>query len=97
MAQPERPVIDGFVPSKPPSNEGFKNKFLRKMQENPFVPIGCLATAGALTYGLISFKQGKTQQSQLLMRTRIIAQGFTVAAIMVGVVMTAMKPRTGPQ
>ncbi|NP_001087828.1 HIG1 hypoxia inducible domain family member 2A S homeolog [Xenopus laevis] len=89
MAQPE---IEGFTPSTYDS-EGFKSKFIRKVKENPFVPIGCLATAGALTYGLISFKQGKTRQSQLLMRTRILAQGFTVAAIMVGVVMTAMKPR----
>ncbi|MEE6479882.1 hypothetical protein FKM82_012402 [Ascaphus truei] len=97
MALPDSPVIEGFTPSTYKDDEGFKNKFLRKIQENPFVPIGCLATAGALTYGLISFKQGNTQRSQMLMRTRIIAQGFTVAAIMVGVVMAAMKSRAGPQ
>ncbi|KAE8614951.1 hypothetical protein XENTR_v10008363 [Xenopus tropicalis] len=94
MAHPE---IEGFTPSSTYGDEGFKSKFIRKVKENPFVPIGCLATAGALTYGLISFKQGKTQQSQLLMRTRILAQGFTVAAIMFGVVMTAMKPRITPK
>ncbi|XP_053575803.1 HIG1 domain family member 2A, mitochondrial [Bombina bombina] len=96
MAQPETPMIEGFTPSIH-REEGFKNKFLRKVRENPFVPIGCLATAGALTYGLISFKQGKTRQSQLLMRSRILAQGFTVVAIMVGVFMAAAKPHSGPQ
>ncbi|CAH2277409.1 HIG1 domain family member 2A, mitochondrial [Pelobates cultripes] len=94
MAQSNPPMIDGFTPSSPTLKEGFKGKFVRKVKENPFVPLGCLATAGALTYGLISFKQGKTRQSQLLMRARILAQGFTVAAIMVGVAMTAMKPRS---
>ncbi|KAM4678075.1 HIG1 domain family member 2A, mitochondrial [Discoglossus pictus] len=96
MAHPEAPVIEGFIPTMH-REEGFKNKFIRKVKENPFVPIGCLATAGALTYGLISFKQGKTRQSQLLMRSRILAQGFTVAAIMVGVFMTATKPNEGPK
>ncbi|CDQ93448.1 unnamed protein product [Oncorhynchus mykiss] len=41
---------------------------MRKSKENPFVPIGCLGTAGALMYGVRAFKQGKTRQSQLLMK-----------------------------
>ncbi|XP_051871130.1 HIG1 domain family member 2A, mitochondrial [Pristis pectinata] len=85
------PAIEGFTPVPKPSEEGFRDKFIRKTKENPFVPIGMLGTAGALTYGLIAFKHGKTRQSQLLMRARIFAQGFTVAAILVGVVTTAMK------
>ncbi|XP_026993887.1 HIG1 domain family member 2A, mitochondrial [Tachysurus fulvidraco] len=89
----EPPVIDGFTPLPRPSEEGFKDKFIRKTKENPFVPIGCLGTAGALLYGLRAFKQGKTRQSQLLMRTRIFAQGFTVVAIVVGVAATALKSR----
>ncbi|XP_053507151.1 HIG1 domain family member 2A, mitochondrial [Ictalurus furcatus] len=87
------PVIDGFTPLSRPREEGFKDKFIRKTKENPFVPIGCLGTAGALIYGLRAFKQGKTRQSQLLMRTRIFAQGFTVVAIIVGVAAAALKPR----
>ncbi|XP_060693116.1 HIG1 domain family member 2A, mitochondrial [Hemiscyllium ocellatum] len=85
------PDIEGFTPLSKPKEEGFQEKFIRKTKENPFVPIGMLGTAGALTYGLIAFKHGKTRQSQLLMRARIFAQGFTVAAILVGVVATAMK------
>ncbi|KAJ8282722.1 hypothetical protein COCON_G00052410 [Conger conger] len=87
------PVIEGFNPLSRQKEEGFKEKFMRKAKENPFVPIGCLGTAGALTYGLIAFKHGKTRQSQLLMRARILAQGFTVVAIIVGVVATAIKPK----
>ncbi|KAM4039837.1 HIG1 domain family member 2A, mitochondrial [Anomaloglossus baeobatrachus] len=93
MAQPQPPVIEGFVPTPFMEKEQFSSKFSRKVKENPFVPLGCLATAGVLTYGLIAFKQGKTRQSQLLMRARILSQGFTVAAIMVGVVMAAVKTR----
>ncbi|XP_067852474.1 HIG1 domain family member 2A, mitochondrial [Heptranchias perlo] len=87
------PVIEGFTAVPKPREEGFQDKFIRKTKENPFVPIGMLGTAGALTYGLIAFKHGKTRQSQVLMRARIFAQGFTVAAILVGVVATAMKSR----
>ena len=52
---------------------------------------GCLGTAAALTYGLRSFYQGKTRQSQLLMRGRIAAQGFTVVALIFGAVATQLK------
>ena len=44
-------------------------------------------------YGLRAFKQGKTRQSQMLMRGRIFAQGFTVVAIIFGVFTTALKPK----
>ncbi|NXA03105.1 HIG2A protein, partial [Sapayoa aenigma] len=75
------------------SEEGFGEKFLRKTRENPLVPLGCLCTAGILTYGLISFKRGNTRRSQLMMRARILAQGFTFAALLGGMVVTALKSR----
>ncbi|CAL8263593.1 unnamed protein product [Lota lota] len=87
------PTIEGFTPVTRRKDETFKEKLLRKTKENPFVPIGCLATAGALAYGLRAFHQGKTRQSQLLMRGRIFAQGFTVVAIIFGVFATALKPK----
>ncbi|XP_067635620.1 HIG1 domain family member 2A, mitochondrial [Eurosta solidaginis] len=68
--------------------ESFKEKLTRKIKENPVVPIGCLATVGALAYGLHSFRNGNRRMSQLMMRTRIAAQGFTVVALIVGVVST---------
>ncbi|KAL2077618.1 hypothetical protein ACEWY4_027122 [Coilia grayii] len=87
------PVIEGFAPLPRQKEEGFKDKFIRKTKENPFVPLGCLGTAGALIYGLRAFKMGKTRHSQLSMRARIFAQGFTVVAIIVGVASSALKPR----
>ncbi|XP_072252090.1 HIG1 domain family member 2A, mitochondrial [Leuresthes tenuis] len=87
------PVIEGFNPLQKIKDETFKEKFLRKTKENPFVPLGCLGTAGALMYGLRAFHQGKTRQSQMLMRGRIFAQGFTVVAIIVGVFTTTLKPK----
>ncbi|NXY50155.1 HIG2A protein, partial [Ceuthmochares aereus] len=75
------------------SDEGFGDKFLRKTRENPLVPIGCLCTVGILVYGLISFKRGNTRHSQLMMRARILAQGFTFAALLGGMVVTAMKSK----
>lgn len=58
-----------------------------------FPPPGCLATAGALMYGLRAFNQGKNRQSQVMMRGRIFAQGFTVVAIIFGVLTTAIKSK----
>ncbi|KAJ0003006.1 hypothetical protein NQD34_008155 [Periophthalmus magnuspinnatus] len=87
------PIIEGFTPPPRIKEETFQEKFIRKTKENPFVPIGCLGTAGALLYGLRAFSLGKTRQSQLLMRGRIFAQGFTVVAIVVGVFATALKPK----
>ncbi|XP_077182479.1 HIG1 domain family member 2A, mitochondrial [Paroedura picta] len=88
------PVIEGFKPSIfQQHEETFREKFLRKTRQNPLVPIGCLGTAGALSYGLICFKRGKTQHSQMMMRARVLAQGFTIVALMVGVAITAMKPQ----
>ncbi|EXC31163.1 hypothetical protein L484_004929 [Morus notabilis] len=44
---------------------------------------GALLTAGVLTAGLISFRQGNSQLGQMLMRARVVVQGATVA-LMVG-------------
>ncbi|KAM9103685.1 HIG1 domain family member 2A, mitochondrial isoform X2 [Balaenoptera ricei] len=87
------PVIEGFSPSVYSTSESFKEKFLRKTRENPMVPIGCLGTAAALTYGLYCFHRGQSQRSQLMMRTRIAAQGFTVVAILMGLAASTLKSR----
>ncbi|XP_055584810.1 HIG1 domain family member 2A, mitochondrial [Uranotaenia lowii] len=71
--------------------ETTKEKMIRKVNENPLVPIGCGATLLALGFGLWNFRQGRTQMSQYLMRARILAQGFTVVALVVGVGMTYVK------
>ncbi|XP_063148187.1 HIG1 domain family member 2A, mitochondrial [Candoia aspera] len=87
------PVIEGFTPTSHRLDaEQFESKFVRKFRENPFVPIGCIGTAGILTYGLICFMRNNPQKSQMMMRARVLAQGFTVASLLVGVVFTNLKP-----
>ncbi|KAF3792059.1 HIG1 domain family member 2A [Nymphaea thermarum] len=54
----------------------------KKPVKNPLVPIGALITAGILTAGLISFRQGKSHLGQKLMRARVVAQGATVALML---------------
>ncbi|KAH7674487.1 Hypoxia induced protein domain-containing protein [Dioscorea alata] len=48
------------------------------------VPIGAFVTAGVLTAGLISFRQGKSQLGQKPMRARVVTQGATVALMFGG-------------
>lgn len=45
LSQP--PVIEGFYPSSKTKDETFKEKFIRKTKENPFVPIGELHKGNA--------------------------------------------------
>ncbi|KAG6409276.1 hypothetical protein SASPL_132311 [Salvia splendens] len=55
----------------------------KKRVRNPLVPIGAFMTAGVLTAGLLSFRQGNSRLGQTLMRARVVVQGATVA-LMVG-------------
>lgn len=52
---------------------------------------GCMLTATCLTLGLLSMRSGNQRMSQLMMRGRILAQGFTVVAIVGGLSMTAAR------
>lgn len=48
------PVIEGFNPLPKVKDETFKDKFIRKTKENPFVPIGELHKQGAKFVFLMS-------------------------------------------
>lgn len=56
--------------------------------------IGCLATVAALTFGLFQFKRGNLARSQLAMRLRVVAQGGTVIALVMGVMWSSRKQPT---
>jgi len=75
------------------TQEGFRDKFIRKTKENPFVPIGLIATVGALSYGLWQMKTGDKVMSQKMMRLRVAAQSFTVVALLTGVLYQSTKSR----
>ncbi len=53
--------------------------------------LGCLATVGALSFGLVSFKRGNMAMSQTMMRLRVVAQGGTVLALIGGMAMASRK------
>jgi len=74
---------------RPPVKPGEKRetalgKFWGKTKQDPFVPIGAVATGGVLAGGLWSMYQNNPNLSQRFMRIRIIAQGFTVVVLCVG-------------
>lgn len=63
----------------------------RKTKENPVIPIGCLATVAAFSVGLYSMKTANSHLSQLMMRARVAAQGFTILTVTAGLIYTAYQ------
>ncbi|KAG6955828.1 hypothetical protein JG688_00011723 [Phytophthora aleatoria] len=60
-------------------------KMKRRCQEEPLVPLGCLATVGVLVGGLASFRRAADAATQqMFMRLRVVAQGATVVAMSLG-------------
>ena len=54
--------------------ETANEKLMRKVSENPLVPIGALLTTGFLFNGLFKFGRRDSAASQKMMRGRIVAQ-----------------------
>ncbi|CAL1269754.1 unnamed protein product [Larinioides sclopetarius] len=69
--------------------QGIRDKMVNKIKSNPFVPIGMLATTAALSYGVYSMRSGNKKRSQMMMRARVLCQGFTIAALLVGIVVAS--------
>jgi len=67
------------------------DKLKRKLKENPLIPLGCLLTTGFLLRGLIAFGRKDSSKSQVMMRGRIAAQGFTVFGLMTGIFFSMKK------
>ncbi|XP_072024966.1 HIG1 domain family member 2A, mitochondrial-like [Amphiura filiformis] len=82
--------LDDFISMRPLT---FKEKLIMKTKENPFVPIGGALTVVALSMGIFNLYKGDSRKQQLMMRFRIGAQGFTVAALLLGVVYHNSKKR----
>lgn len=50
---------------------------------------GAVGTLAALGFGLYTMARGDRQMSQYMMRARVMAQGFTVVAFIVGLGISA--------
>lgn len=60
-------------------------KLIRKMKQEPIVPVGTILTAGILIGGLRKFQSGAPKAvQQRYMRYRVAAQGVTILAIACG-------------
>jgi hypothetical protein len=77
-------------------NETFQEKTLRKFYNEPFIPAGALITVGFLTFGMKAFRAGDQRQAQIMMRWRVGAQAFTVAAMCLGAYFN-LKPSDRPK
>ncbi|CAA92488.1 HIG1 domain-containing protein [Caenorhabditis elegans] len=60
---------------------------LQKALNNPLVPLGMLATTGCLIGMMVATLRRSSRGAQYFMRGRVVAQGFTVAALVGGAVM----------
>lgn len=64
-----------------------QSKLLRKVKENPFVPVGIAGGIAIVAYQLMKMKhRGDTKMSVHLIHMRVAAQGFVVGAMTMGVV-----------
>lgn len=59
-------------------------RLTRKFKEEPFVPLGILATCTALFGASVALRKGNQNNANKFFRWRIYAQGFTVAAMVAG-------------
>jgi len=64
--------------------ETWTEKFKRKFNENPWVPVGCLATTGALLMASVKMRAGKSKDMQYWLRARVAFQGLTLVALVAG-------------
>ncbi|PWZ02998.1 hypothetical protein BCV70DRAFT_197235 [Testicularia cyperi] len=73
--------VDGLMSEIP---EAPKDKFFRKMKEQPLVPIGSLLTMGALIVASNHLRSGNREQFNRALRWRVGFQGLTVVAALAG-------------
>lgn len=57
---------------------------MRKMKKEPLIPLGMLLTCGALFNSFRAIRKGDHERAQRMFRARVLAQGFTVLAMVGG-------------
>ncbi|EIW79741.1 hypothetical protein CONPUDRAFT_16626, partial [Coniophora puteana RWD-64-598 SS2] len=64
--------------------ETYSDKAYRKFKENPLVPVGALATCGALIMATVKMRKGDSRSFNHWLRARVAAQALTVAFVCAG-------------
>ncbi|KAG5644028.1 hypothetical protein DXG03_009243 [Asterophora parasitica] len=67
-----------------PGLETYREKASRKFKENPWVPLGSLATVGALVVAMVKMRRGQSHSFNQWLRVRVAAQSLTIVAIVAG-------------
>jgi len=75
------PLATPHTPSLRRSAESYGERAWRKFKEEPFVPIGTLATVGAFTMAVIKLRRRESRSLNYWMRVRVASQALTVAAV----------------
>ncbi|KAK7218056.1 hypothetical protein V2G26_006059 [Clonostachys chloroleuca] len=82
------PVMPGGMPSSFDDNQVMNEKPLvkvvRKIKEEPLVPLGIGLTVYAFVSAYRALRKGDSQQANRMFRARVLAQGFTVVAMVAG-------------
>ncbi|KAK2590836.1 Respiratory supercomplex factor 1, mitochondrial [Conoideocrella luteorostrata] len=89
MADRLPPPMPGPLPSSFDSDEDFYNerpmqKIVRKIKEEPLVPLGIGLTVFAFVNAYRALRRGDSRQANKMFRARVAAQGFTVIAMVAG-------------
>ncbi|XP_075217438.1 HIG1 domain family member 1A, mitochondrial-like [Lycorma delicatula] len=73
--------------------ESNDNKLLRKMKDDPVVPIGVLGMCLTLAYGAYKYKSARKVMSTsvFLMQLRVAAQGTVIGCMGIGMVYNLVK------
>ncbi|KAK4097109.1 hypothetical protein N658DRAFT_518847 [Parathielavia hyrcaniae] len=85
----DRPLSSRPLPSSFDSNDDFYNesgfrKVLRRLKEEPLIPVGCALTVAAFVNAYRAMRRGDHLKVQRMFRARVAAQAFTVVAMVAG-------------
>ncbi|KAH6910637.1 altered inheritance of mitochondria protein 31, mitochondrial [Coprinopsis sp. MPI-PUGE-AT-0042] len=89
----DQTVVATTRAGNPHAYEGWSQKFKRKFNENPWVPLGCLATVGALVMSAVKMRSGQAKQMNYWMRARVGLQGVTLVALVAGTMALQKKEK----
>ncbi|KAL7422310.1 Respiratory supercomplex factor 1, mitochondrial [Cryptotrichosporon argae] len=80
------------ISSQPTGEMTYFQHGWQKCKQQPLVPIGAAATTAALLGATASLRSGNRKSFQVFLRARVVAQGLTVVAMVVGAYALTNKP-----
>lgn len=80
----DRPMPSSFDENDDFRNESGFRKIVAKIKREPLIPLGGALTVAALVGAFRANRRGDHNQVQRMFRARVLAQGFTVVAMVVG-------------